>query len=80
MNDPTEHLRRARQAELNNGDERTALEEKYGQVWDTGQMCLEFQAEGFMAPLVIVRRKKDGVRGSLEFSHSPRFYFNWKEA
>jgi hypothetical protein len=26
---------------------------------------------GFAAPLVVVRRKSDGVRGSLEFQHSP---------
>jgi hypothetical protein len=29
---------------------------------------------------VVVRRKKDGVKGSLEFTHSPLVYFGWKEA
>jgi len=32
---------------------------------------------GFMAPLVVVRRKADGVRGSLEFQHNPRFLFQF---
>jgi hypothetical protein len=26
----------------------------------------------------VVRRKSDGVKGSLEFQHNPRFYFNFK--
>lgn len=38
----------------------------------------EFDALGFMSPLIVVSRKSDGVKGSLEFSHSPRFYFNWQ--
>ena len=31
-----------------------------------------------MAPLVVVRRKSDGVKGSLMFQHSPRFYFGFE--
>jgi hypothetical protein len=30
-----------------------------------------------MAPFVVVRRKADGRKGSLEFQHHPRFYFNF---
>ena len=30
-----------------------------------------------MAPLVVVRRKADGMKGSLEFQHHPRLYFKW---
>jgi hypothetical protein len=30
-----------------------------------------------MAPFVIVTRKSDGAKGSLEFTHNPRFYFNF---
>lgn len=29
-----------------------------------------------MAPFAVVRRKSDNQRGSLEFQHDPRFYFN----
>ncbi len=79
MNDPTETIRRERLAEINIvPGSREALEAKYGQVWDTGELTEEFQAIGFMAPLVVVRRRSDGVKGSLEFQGNPRFYFNWQ--
>jgi hypothetical protein len=76
--DPTEALRRKRLAEINaQPGSREALEARYGQVWDTNQLAGEFTVVGFMAPLVVVRRKSDGVKGSLEFQHQPRFYFNF---
>lgn len=77
--DPTESYRRARVAEINaNPSERELLEAKYGQVWDTDEMCAEFEAIGFMAPFIAVRRLSDGKKGSLEFQHNPRFYFNFR--
>ena len=33
---------------------------------------------GFTAPLVVVRRKSDGQKGSLMFQASPRFYFGFE--
>lgn len=79
MSDPTEALRKLRIVELNSGDpNREALAERYGQVWSTEEMSQDFDALGFMAPYIIVRRKSDGVRGSLEFCHSPRLYFNFE--
>lgn len=79
MTDPTETIRRDRLAEINGvPGSRQALEAEYGTVWDTEQMRAEFEAIGFMAPLIVVRRKADGVRGSLEFQNTPRFYFNWQ--
>lgn len=60
--------------------EREELERECGQVWDTRQLQEEFSVEGFQAPFVVVRRKADGVRGSLEFQHMPRYYFSFKEA
>ena len=78
MNDPTETIRRARLAEINlEPNSRAALEAQYGQVWDTSEMSEDFEAIGFMAPLVVVRRRCDGKKGSLEFQHQPRFYFNF---
>jgi hypothetical protein len=32
---------------------------------------------GFTAPYVVVRRRSDGKKGSLEFQHDPRFYFGF---
>lgn len=48
-----------------------------GQTWDTQQLQDDFTVEGFIAPFVVVRRKSDGVRGTLEFRHNPRVYFNF---
>jgi hypothetical protein len=79
MTDPTEVLRRQRLAEINNKPgTRDALEALYGQVWYTKKLPEDFEIIGFMAPLVVVRRKSDGVKGSLEFQHAPRFFFNWQ--
>ncbi len=78
MNDPTETIRRERVAEINAAPgSRAALEAQYGQVWDTDQLRADFEVIGFMAPLVVVRRKSDGRKGSLEFQNSPRMYFNY---
>jgi len=79
MNDPTETIRRIRIAEINIvPGSREDLETKYGQVWDTNQLSEEFQPIGFMAPIIVVLRNSDGQKGSLEFQHSPRLYFNWQ--
>ena len=79
MSDPTEQLRKQRVAEINSKENtRQSLEEKHGQVWSTEEMQQEFDAIGFLAPLIVVSRKSDGVKGSLEFSHNPRYYFNWQ--
>ena len=59
--------------------ERERLESKYGKVWSTEELGQDFDVTGFMAPFVVVRRKSDNKKGSLEFQHRPRFYFNWKE-
>lgn len=73
MNDPTETIRRERVAEINlQPGSREALEAQYGQVWNTDQLSEDFEVLGFMTPLVVVRRKSDGRKGSLEFQHSPR--------
>ncbi len=78
MSDPTEAARRERLAEINTEPgSREALEAQHGQVWDTQQLAQDFEVIGFLAPLVVVRRKADGVKGSLEFQHTPRFYFNF---
>jgi hypothetical protein len=79
MNDPTEAIRRERLIEINAvPGSREALEAEHGQVWDTGQLTEDFEVIGFMAPVVVARRRADGQKGSLEFQHSPRFYFNWQ--
>ena len=77
--DVTEPARRERLAEINaEPGSRETLEAQYGQVWDTQQLAQDFEVIGFLAPLVVVRRKADGMKGSLEFQHTPRLYFNFE--
>ena len=79
MSDPTEAIRRELVAEINAvPGSREALEGEHGPVWDTRQLGEDFDVLGFAAPLVVVRRKADGVRGSLYFQHNPRFYFGFQ--
>ena len=80
MIDETEDYRRARVAEINaEPGSREALEAQHGQVWDTKEMSRDFEALGFAAPFIVVRRRSDGKRGALEFQHNPRFYYVWME-
>lgn len=75
----TEFLRRQRLIEINaeSGD-RVTLEARHGRVWNTQELGQDFGVIGFAAPFVVVRRRSDGLRGSLEFQHEPRFYFSFE--
>ena len=79
MIDETEDLRRERINELNSQPSitRESLEAQHGQVWTTDEMGNDFNVTGFMAPYLVVKRRSDGKVGSLEFTHMPRFYFNF---
>jgi hypothetical protein len=78
MVDVTEAPRR-RMVEAINSDpgERAVLVEKYGEVYDTEEMSRLFEVEGFMAPFTLVRRRIDGVKGTMMFQHMPRYYFGF---
>ena len=79
MPDDTEPFRRKRLAEINaQPGSREALEAQHSQVWSTERLSRDFDVIGFLAPLVIVRRRSDGLKGSLEFQHSPRIYFRFQ--
>lgn len=52
--------------------------EPTGETWDTEALQRDFVVEGFLAPYVVVRRKSDGVKGTLEFTHNPRVYFDFR--
>jgi hypothetical protein len=79
--DETEDIRRQLVSDINaNPNGRDALEAKHGKVWDTQELSNDFEVLGFAAPLVVVRRKADGKKGSLFFQHNPRFYFEFNEA
>ena len=78
MSDPTETTRREMVAQLNSIEgTREYLESKHGEVWDTSELQEQFDVLGFMAPFVGVRRRSDGVRGSVMFQAAPRYYFGF---
>ena len=79
-NDETEPFRRARVAELatQQTDNRAELEARHGKVWNTQELQEEYAVTGFLAPYVIVRRKRDDAIGSLEFQHEPRYYWGFE--
>lgn len=51
--------------------------EPTGETWTTEELQRDFTVEAFSAPFVVVRRKSDGVLGTLEFKHQPRVYFSF---
>jgi len=74
------HAQAHRKLMIDNGQPARDLEHDraFGkQEWTTDEAVAEFDFVGFAAPFVVVVRKSDGVRGSLEFTHSPRVYFGF---
>jgi len=75
MTDETEKVRRHM---LATGQPERDLEQA-SQRWSPQELTEEFIVQGFLAPFVVVTRKADGKVGTLEFTHHPRWYFNFKE-
>lgn len=57
---------------------KSELEGWEGQTWTTEQLRAEFEVVGFAAPFVGVIRKSDNKRGTVEFRHHPRIYFDFQ--
>lgn len=55
----------------------TELRERYGRLWTTSELQKEFTVLGFCNCYVVVIRKSDNQKGSLDFEHRPRFYHSW---
>jgi hypothetical protein len=73
-------MHRERKIELNIRPEitRESLAAQHGRVWDTAELSADFEVRGrFMATYILVRRRSDGQTGRMEFTHVPRFYFNF---
>jgi hypothetical protein len=75
MNDSTEDARREM---ITSGQPAADLAGDLGPQWTTEQLQQEFEVLGFLAPMVVVRRRSDGATGSLEFTGRPRVYFAWR--
>lgn len=66
---------------MNNETEiKAALQASYNDVMTTSEMMEKYSVVGFCAPYVTVNRKSDGVLGTLEFTHMPRFYYGFMES
>lgn len=81
MTDTTEAVRREM---IKTGQPAADLAVDTGKRWTTDEMTAEFEVIGFAAPFVVVKRRSDGKKGSLEFtggaaSGTPRVYFGWEE-
>lgn len=60
--------------------EKHQLEVLHGKVLTTSEAIGEYEFIAFCAPFVEVRRRSDGIVGTLEFQPNPRFYFMFVEA
>lgn len=80
MADETEGIRREMQAEINAKEAgREEMEKEHGKVWSTDELRKDFEVIGFLAPMVVVKRKSDNKKGSMFFQHNPRFYYGFRE-
>ena len=60
--------------------ERKRLEAKYGKVYNSKEVGVEFEITGFMAPYAACVNRHTKEEGLLEFQDYPRFYFNFRSA
>jgi hypothetical protein len=55
------------------------IERGHKEIMTTDEMREKYEVIGFGMGLCVVRRRSDGQRGSLDFTHMPRFYFDFQE-
>jgi hypothetical protein len=48
------------------------------QIWTTARMQWDFTVQGLALAMVIVVRKADGVRGTLQFTQAPPLYYSFE--
>ncbi len=58
---------------------RKELADKVGETLTTAEMQDKYDVTGFAYCMCVVTRKSDGKRGSLDFTHMPRFYHSFQE-
>ncbi len=81
MADETEQLRKERIVSIQDSDNsREALESRVGRTWNTSELQQDFEPLGFLSPYIVVRRKADQIKGSLEFrnSYGERVYHSFE--
>ena len=50
---------------------------KYGEVLNTNELQEKYSVLSFCAPFVKIERKADKAEGYMQFTHMPRFYFDF---
>ncbi|MGA2033218.1 MAG: hypothetical protein ABSG68_13250 [Thermoguttaceae bacterium] len=75
MIDPLKEMHRRIERLLSQPRTREELKAVFRQVWDERQLAEDFEVLGFIDEAMEVRRKSDGLVGSLSYQDSPRFYF-----
>jgi len=53
--------------------------DNYQVTYNTTELQEKFKVISFLAPYVFVVRISDGKKGTLQFNHSPRIYYNFME-
>lgn len=76
--DEAHRLSRAAEVPVDGPFGRDELEAKYGCVWDSFQLARDFEVEAYHESFVVVRRRSDGVRGTVVFQHDPRLHWGFK--
>ena len=56
---------------------KAELISRYGKIWNTDEATNLYTFHSFLAPFATVTRKKDGKKGTLRFTHSPRYYYDF---
>jgi hypothetical protein len=54
------------------------LQKRYGAVWDTRGLAAEFTITAIIGDRIVVRRKADGVVGTLTVQEQPRYYHSFE--
>lgn len=59
---------------------RLKAEGRNGPFLSTEELTRDYEVNGFAFGFCDVTRKSDGQRGTFDFVHWPRIYYDWKEA
>ena len=56
------------------------LSKKWGpdNVFTTSELTTQFNVTSFSYGICFVTRRSDNIKGTLDFSHSPRLYYNFR--
>ena len=49
----------------------------FGEVYATIELQEKFTVISFSSPYVTVERKEDNARGTMQFTHMPRYYYGF---